>query len=202
GRIRTMGAEDFATVDSKAVGLTGRGGLEIRDRRTRFWLAHGNGHERLACEQPGQVARFLLGGRVLGERADRAEVVGVNEVGASRTDLRDLLDRQYSVHERAAAAPSGLRKRDADQSICTHEPGDLPWKPLLVCAGDRPARQVPLCKLAHRIPMQLLLGREAELHVYSPPWPFATSEATVDKVAIAAQTCPIIWISGRAGKST
>jgi len=159
-----MRGEDLGAGDAVAVAVGCRRRAQFGGRGARFGLGHGDGDERLAGEEIGEVARFLFGARVFGEGADGGEITGLHDIGAARTDTCDGLDRQHRVHQCAALSAIGLGDGNAEKSLIGHQLCNVPRIAGRAGAGERALGQMAAGEAGDRVTEGALLFAQVEIH--------------------------------------
>ena len=101
---------------------------------------------------------------MFGKGADGTEIAELHHVGAARADRGHLLDRNDSIHQRAADAAIRLRDGDAHEALFGHHLGDLERVARRMRALERIFLQMRQRKAPHRIGKQLLLRGQLEIH--------------------------------------
>src|SRR5262249_7213167 len=102
-------------------------------------------------------------------------IAELHDIGAARTDGRDLLDGDHRVHQRAALPAVGFRKGDAHQPLRAYQFRDVERIARIMRALERVLFEMGEREAAHRICAGLLLFGEVELHL--EPHPSETANA-------------------------
>ena len=155
-------------VDAPAVAV-GRGGRgQIGDRTAGVGLGHANTGHRFTGEDAREITLLLIRRAVFGEHAHRAEVAGLNDVGATRADRSDFFDRDDRVHQRATLTAVGLWHGDTHQALFGHQPGDVKGMLGLMRTFKRALGEMFFGKAAHGGAKHFLFFAQFEIHAVCP----------------------------------
>ena len=162
--LRAVRGEHLCAVDDETIPARRRRRRQIGDGRTCLGLGHAQTDQGLSGQQAGQVALPLLRRRVFGERANGAEVTGLDDVGAAGTTGGDRLDRGDGGQQGAALSTLLLRDGQPEQPHRRHLLGDVPRVVGGVRADERTRRQSLSGEGFDRVAKLVEFPGKAEVH--------------------------------------
>ncbi len=167
--VRGVGDEDLRSVENVLVPAPHRRGGASAGIGARGGLGQGESAQAAAGRHVMKVPVLLGLGSELEDRPGGKRGVSRHDDGGGRARPRDFLKRDYVAHVIRPGATHFLGVGHAHEIKGRHLRDDLAGKAVITVDLGRDRRQLGLGELPYRLPDQLLLIGQLEVHVRAPP---------------------------------